>query len=558
MPTANINPSEVTPQPHQEKRKTPRKNEPCKNAILDSMTSQIVVLDRDGCVVSANASWRSFAKQGDTDAWYGAGCGEARFGRSFFEVCQSTTSVSKEIALEVADRVGRVLKGTLPVYTFEYPCNTATQQRWFGVTVTPLEGPDGGVVICQTEITDNKRSEHKLGQNERILRSLIDALPDLIWLKDLQGVYLSCNTRFERFFGAYEAQIIGKTDYDFVAGDVADAFREHDRAVMETGEPGTNLEWVSFANDGHVELLQTLKTPIFNADHSLKGILGIGHDVTEITAGHDELRANALFLNTLLEALPMAVFYKDLDGRYIGLNSAFEMLTGYPRSELLGKTVFDIASREWAEIYHAKDMDIIEHPGVQVYEAKLQSAQGRVHDVVYHKATFTESGGQVAGLIGVVLDVTERKQTEEALVQASALQSAIFNSANFSSIATDAKGVIQIFNVGAERMLGYTAAEVLNKVTPADISDPQELIARAKTLSAELETPIAPGFEALVFKASRGIEDIYELTYIRKDGSRFPAVVSVTALRDAQDTIIGYLLIGTDNSARKLAEEALL
>ncbi len=127
--------------------------------------------------------------------------------------------------------------------------------------------------------------------------------------------------------------------------------------------------------------------------------------------------------------------------------------------------------------------------------------------------------------------------------------------AHFSSIATDAKGVIQIFNVGAERMLGYTAAEVMNKVTPADISDPQELIARAKALSAELATPITPGFEALVFKASRGIEDIYELTYIRKDGSRFPAVVSVTALRDAQDVIIGYLLIGTDNTARKLVEE---
>jgi len=147
---------------------------------------------------------------------------------------------------------------------------------------------------------------------------------------------------------------------------------------------------------------------------------------------------------------------------------------------------------------------------------------------------------------------------QEALLQAGALQSAIFNSANFSSIATDAKGVIQIFNVGAERMLGYTAAEVMNKITPADISDPQEVIARAKALSVELSTPITPGFEALVFKASRGIEDIYELTYIRKDGSRFPAVVSVTALRDAQDTIIGYLLIGTDNTARKQAEEALL
>src|SRR5438067_1342144 len=150
---------------------------------------------------------------------------------------------------------------------------------------------------------------------------------------------------------------------------------------------------------------------------------------------------------------------------------------------------------------------------------------------------------------------SDRDVRSEALLNSAALQSAIFNSANFSSIATDAKGVIQIFNVGAERMLGYAAADVMNKITPADISDPQEVIARAKALSVELGTPIAPGFEALVFKASRGIEDIYELTYIRKDGSRFPAVVSVTALRDAQGAIIGYLLIGTDNTARQQVED---
>src|SRR6202023_3200995 len=115
----------------------------------------------------------------------------------------------------------------------------------------------------------------------------------------------------------------------------------------------------------------------------------------------------------------------------------------------------------------------------------------------------------------------------------------------------------QLFNVGAERMLGYLAVEVVNKINPSDIHDPQEVRTRAQALSLELGTPITPGFEALAFKASRGIEDIYELTYIRKDGSRFPAVVSVTALRDDQGAILGYLLIGTDNTARKQAEEAL-
>ncbi len=170
-----------------------------------------------------------------------------------------------------------------------------------------------------------------------------------------------------------------------------------------------------------------------------------------------------------------------------------------------------------------------------------------------------------APLSGSLVVVSEddslgESQRQEAQLIAGALQKAILSSANFSSIATDAKGVIQIFNVGAERMLGYAAADVVNKITPADISDPHELITRARALSIELETSIAPGFDALVFKASRGIEDIYELTYIRKDGSRFPAVVSVTALRDEHNAIIGYLLIGTDNTVRKQieAEQKLL
>ncbi|MDR3388167.1 MAG: PAS domain S-box protein [Rudaea sp.] len=191
-----------------------------------------------------------------------------------------------------------------------------------------------------------------------------------------------------------------------------------------------------------------------------------------------------------------------------------------------------------------------------IYELTYIRKDGSRFPAVVSVTALRDDREAIIGYLLIGTDNTARKQAEDALLKAGALQSAIFNSANFSSIATDAKGVIQIFNVGAERMLGYSAAEVMNKITPADISDPQEVIARAEALSLELGTPITPGFEALVFKASRGIEDIYELTYIRKDLSRFPAVVSVTALRDAQENIIGYLLIGTDNTARKEVEAA--
>jgi len=236
-------------------------------------------------------------------------------------------------------------------------------------------------------------------------------------------------------------------------------------------------------------------------------------------------------------------------------NRAFYQTFHVSSEETEGRLIYELGNGQW-DIPDLRTLleDIVPRSSVfQDFELEHTfPVIGR--RVMLLNARKLQAGQHGELLVLAMEDVTPRKRAEEALLKAGALQNAIFNSANFSSIATDANGVIQIFNVGAERMLGYTAAEVMNKITPADISDPQEVIARAKTLSVELGTPITPGFEALVFKASRGIEDIYELTYIRKDGSRFPAIVSVTALRDAQNEIIGYLLIGTDNTARKQVE----
>jgi PAS domain S-box-containing protein len=264
----------------------------------------------------------------------------------------------------------------------------------------------------------------------------------------------------------------------------------------------------------------------------------------------------------------------DANGVIQIFNVGAERMLGYAAAEVMNQITPADISDPLEVIARAKALSVeLGTPITPGFEALVFKASRGIEDI--YELTYIRKDGSrfpavvsvtalrdaedaIIGYLLIGTDNTARKRAEEALLKAGALQSAIFNSANFSSIATDAKGVIQIFNVGAERMLGYAAAEVMNKITPADISDPQEVIARATALSSELGTSITPGFEALVFKASRGIEDIYELTYIRKDGSRFPAVVSVTALRDKQDSIIGYLLIGTDNTARKQAEEALL
>jgi PAS domain S-box-containing protein len=298
---------------------------------------------------------------------------------------------------------------------------------------------------------------------------------------------------------------------------------------------------------------------------------------TALTGSLTKAAGNSILLetrdlqNAIFNSAHFSSIATDAKGVIQIFNVGAERMLGYAAGDVTNKiTPADISDPQEL-IARALALSIeLQTPIAPGFEALVFKASRGIEDI-YELTYIRKDGSRLpavvsvtalrdidGGIIGYLLigtDNTARKRAEDALLKVGALQSAIFNSANFSSIATDATGVIQIFNVGAERMLGYAAIEVVNQITPADISDPQELIIRAKALSAELGTPIAPGFEALVFKASRGIEDIYELTYIRKDGSRFPAVVSVTALRDAPGGIIGYLLIGTDNTARQQVEE---
>ncbi|HQS58457.1 MAG TPA: PAS domain S-box protein [Gallionellaceae bacterium] len=331
--------------------------------------------------------------------------------------------------------------------------------------------------------------------------------------------------------------------------------------VMDTLEHGTIQglanHTVLIAADGSECDIADSCAPIRDNEGHVAGAVLVFRNVSGEYAVQQALRDSAAQIQTILNTVVDGIITLHARGGMIEtINPAAEKMFGYTAAELSGQN-FSLLIPELnqdqrngsLEYYSASDEARASGLGREVSGQRKDGSHFPLEIAVSEMSL----GGQ-RYFTGILRDITTRKQAEEALLKAGALQNAIFNSANFSSIATDAKGVIQIFNVGAERMLGYKAADVMNKITPADISDPQEVIARAKALSAELATTITPGFEALVFKASRGIEDIYELTYIRKDGSRFPAVVSVTALRDAHNAIIGYLLIGTDNTARKQVE----
>ena len=406
-----------------------------------------------------------------------------------------------------------------------------------------------------------QQSNNTLRDSEEKLAVTLNSIGDAVIATDAEARVTRINPVAEQLTGWLQADAAGRP--------VQEIFRIINQ---ETREPATIPVMDTLANgtvqglanhtllisrDGNERAIADSCAPIRNRDNQVVGAVLVFRDVSEEYAAQQTLRDSAAQIQTILNTVVDGIVTIHARGGMVEtMNPSAERMFGYSAAELAGKNFsllipeLDPDQREGSlEYYSPSDEARASGLGREVVGRRKNGSIFPLEIAVSEMWL----GGQ-RYFTGILRDITARKQAEEALQKAGALQSAIFNSANFSSIATDAKGVIQIFNVGAERMLGYAAADVMNKITPADISDPQEVIVRARALTVELDTPIAPGFEALVFKASRGIEDIYELTYIRKDGSRFPAVVSVTALRDEQDVIIGYLLIGTDNTARKQVE----
>src|SRR6185437_13084935 len=449
----------------------------------------------------------------------------------------------------------------------------------------PLFSGDPLAVKIMTEV----RREDVLLKAGALQNAILNSANFSSIATDEKGVIQLFNVGAERMLGYAAAEVVNK----ITPADISDPQEVVARAKALSVELGTPIapgfEALVFKASRGIEDIYELTyirkdgsrfpavvsvTALRDAQDAIIGYLLIGTDNTARKQAEEALLKAGALQSAIFNSENFSSIATDEKGVIQLFNVGAERMLGYTASEVTDKITPAEISDPQEVIARANalsnELATTITPGFDALAFKASRGIEDIYELTYIRkdgsrfpavVSVTALRDDLGGIIGYLLigtDNTARKQAEEELLKAGALQNAIFNSANFSSIATDEKGVIQLFNVGAERMLGYEATDVVNKITPADISDPQEVIARAEALSLELETSIAPGFEALVFKASRGIEDIYELTYIRKDKSRFPAVVSVTALRDAQDAIIGYLLIGTDNTARKQAEEALL
>ncbi len=265
---------------------------------------------------------------------------------------------------------------------------------------------------------ENARLFQELGSNEARLRTLVETLPDLVWLKDPEGVYMACNPNVERLFGAKESEILGKTDYDFVDKELADFFRAKDKAAMAAGGPSVNEEEITYADDGHRELLETIKTPMFGADHRLVGVLGVGRNITERKQAEMALLESEQQVRDLLYSTAEAIYGLDLQGKCTFVNPACAQMLGYQNvDELIGCNMHDKIhyKRSDGSVYPVDECPIFHAfhtgDGTHINNEVLWRADGSSFQAEYWAYPINRDGA-VVGAVVTFLDITERRQAD--------------------------------------------------------------------------------------------------------------------------------------------------
>jgi len=276
------------------------------------------------------------------------------------------------------------------------------------------DGRFAGSFAMFTDITKRKQAEDALNKSEAMLRTLLNTIPDLIWLKDPQGVYLTCNETFERFFGAKREAIVGRTDYDFVDKELADFFRDNDRRAVEADSPRKNEEWLAFHDNRYKGQFETVKAPMKDAAGKLIGVLGVARDITESRRIQDQLRMSERDLKAVLNNLPSMIGYWDKTLHCRLANRAYLDWFGIDQEQMVGMHAQDLLGEDdLQKMLPYIDAVLAGEP--QLFERSITSPDGEIarYALVHYIPDIADNETQ--GFYALVTDITSVKETELAL-----------------------------------------------------------------------------------------------------------------------------------------------
>jgi PAS domain S-box-containing protein len=311
-----------------------------------------------------------------------------------------------------------------------------------------------------------------LEQERNFLKTLVRALPDLVWLKDPDGVYLACNPRFERFFGAREADIVGRSDYDFVPWDLADFFRRNDLAAIHAGRPVRNQEELVFADDGHREWVETLKTPMYDADGQLVGVLGVARDITDIRRAQEALREREeIFASIVGQAADSIALVDAQSGRFVEFNEAAHRNLGYSREAFANLSIAAIDCEQSPELMAQCIAQMLSPSGLSI-ETRHRHASGAVRDVRVRARGITLRDGRQY-LAAIWSDITDSKCTELSLRRANRALRTVSECNQALARASDERALLQdicrlMVEFGGYRMawIGFAEDDAARSVRP--------------------------------------------------------------------------------------------
>ena len=386
-------------------------------------------------------------------------------------------------------------------------------------------------------------SRHALNAALAVRNPMLAMLPDLVWLKDTEGVYLSCNPMFSRLLNASVEQIVGNTDFDFHRTSLARDWRRHDIAAVRSGTAMDTEEWLTFGDSGHSALIRITRTPVYDDDGRLVGVMGLGRDITAQHRTKTELRRRESYQRALIDNFPFLVWLKDTDGRFLAVNAPFVQACGADdAASVEGKTDLDIWPRELALGYQADDRAVmVSRQKKEVVEQGED--EGRKIWLETYKAPVLDDDGQLLGTVGFARDVSERKRAELELQRERDLFSA---------------GPVVVFTWTSEQ--GWPVSHVSSNVEQVMGYAPEELTAAdfrfAQIIHPDDVARVAREVERHLREGIGRFEQSYRLVRKHEGYAWYRDFTHVT--RDAQGAVAslrGYLVDQTEIKAMQQSIE---